>query len=163
MSVIIVFVVLTLDLKALKEESEILIEVEEEDHCEKYHDFKTGEKSFKCTQTKKTSSRKRAQKTGTRSYFTCQQCGRSFTEKGSLQVHMRIHNGETPFTCKLCGKSFSQEGNRKTHMKIHTGEKPFTCPQCGKSFRHNVSLKNHRRVHTERPLTPANCVEGASH
>ncbi len=40
------------------EESEELDETQEKDH----HDFTTGEKSFSCSQTEKTSSRKRAKK-----------------------------------------------------------------------------------------------------
>ncbi len=90
-------IVLTLDLKALKEESEILIEVEEEDQCENIMISKLEKNLLNAHRLKKL-PQERTQKTGTRSYFTCQQCGRSFTEKGSLQVHMRIHNGETPFT-----------------------------------------------------------------
>jgi len=48
---------------ALEEESEELNEKEEKIQNEKHLDFKTGEKSFSCSQTKKT-SQKGAQKTG---------------------------------------------------------------------------------------------------
>ncbi|XP_016309203.1 zinc finger and SCAN domain-containing protein 31-like [Sinocyclocheilus anshuiensis] len=74
------------DLMVLKEESEVLAEMEVKDHYEKiHHDFKNGEKFC---ETEKTSSQKRAQKTKSNSYFTCHQCGKSFTQKGSLKSHM---------------------------------------------------------------------------
>ncbi|XP_058624148.1 zinc finger protein 260-like [Onychostoma macrolepis] len=68
----------------LKEESRELDEMEEKYQYEKQHAFITEEKSNSCSQTEKT-SRKTVQNTETRSKFTCQQCGRSFTEKETLK------------------------------------------------------------------------------
>ncbi|XP_067299158.1 gastrula zinc finger protein XlCGF67.1-like [Pseudorasbora parva] len=117
------------DLMQLKEESQEWKEREKKKQHMKDHDYISGE-SFSCSMTKKIF----LIKTETKRDFTCQQCGKSFTNKTILEIHMRVHTGEKQFTCQQCGKSFSQKGNFNVHMKLHTGEKPFTCNLCGKSF-----------------------------
>ncbi|KAL7992541.1 hypothetical protein Chor_016797 [Crotalus horridus] len=53
--------------------------------------------------------------------FLCeaQGCGRSFAEYSSLRKHLVVHSGVKPHQCQICGKTFSQSGSRNVHMKKH--------------------------------------------
>ncbi|XP_013795981.1 zinc finger protein 410 isoform X1 [Apteryx mantelli] len=53
--------------------------------------------------------------------FLCeaQGCGRSFAEYSSLRKHLVVHSGVKPHQCQICGKTFSQSGSRNVHMRKH--------------------------------------------
>jgi uncharacterized C2H2 Zn-finger protein len=95
--------------------------------------------------------------------FSCDVCGRHFTQAADVTRHTRVHTGDKPYTCSVCAKKFSQSGDLTRHTRIHTGEKPFTCTVCTKSFTQSGSLTRHLRVHTgEKPFSCAICLRSFS-
>ncbi|XP_074091850.1 zinc finger protein 410 isoform X3 [Macrotis lagotis] len=53
--------------------------------------------------------------------FLCEAegCGRSFAEYSSLRKHLLVHSGMKPHQCQVCGKTFSQSGSRNVHVRKH--------------------------------------------
>ena len=57
-----------------------------------------------------------------------------FYWKGRLKSHCFIHSEVQPYTCDDCGKTFTQNSALKNHRLMHSGVKPYRCDDCGKSL-----------------------------
>uniref|UniRef100_UPI0001A2BDCF uncharacterized protein LOC100006445 isoform 2 n=1 Tax=Danio rerio TaxID=7955 RepID=UPI0001A2BDCF len=119
----------------VKVESEVLwgIEDEEKHHVKSEEETRTntdGSVSMNSTAVKS---------------LACTQCGKRFSRKYGLIIHMKIHAGEKPYKCSHCDKRFSKLRDLKAHRKIHPKEKPYRCIACGRSFMDIFILQTHTK------------------
>lgn len=90
--------------------------------------------------------------------YRCDRCPKRYTQKTSLNVHMRHHTQERPYQCNWCPMRFYKKDGLTLHLRTHTGEKPYRCDQCWESFSQKSTLKRHQRRHTgERPYRCDRC------
>ncbi|XP_028673274.1 DNA-binding protein Ikaros isoform X15 [Erpetoichthys calabaricus] len=76
--------------------------------------------------------------------FHCNQCGASFTQKGNLLRHIKLHSGEKPFKCHLCNYACRRRDALTGHLRTHSVGKPHKCGYCGRSYKQRSSLEEHK-------------------
>jgi uncharacterized Zn-finger protein len=82
-----------------------------------------------------------------KSRFQCPYCGKVFSQRGHMVVHIRIHTGDKPYRCSTCGREFTHKSNMTSHMRVHSGDKPYSCLICSKCFADQSSLTEHMKFH----------------
>ncbi|CAG07413.1 unnamed protein product, partial [Tetraodon nigroviridis] len=86
--------------------------------------------------------------------FKCNQCGASFTQKGNLLRHIKLHSGEKPFKCNICNYACRRRDALAGHLRTHTVApqtvgKPFKCAYCSRSYKQQNTLEDHlERCHS---------------
>ncbi|XP_068185663.1 zinc finger protein Helios [Antennarius striatus] len=76
--------------------------------------------------------------------FQCNQCGISFTQKGNLLRHIKLHTGEKPFKCPFCSYACRRRDALTGHLRTHAVGKPHKCNYCGRSYKQRTSLEEHK-------------------
>uniref|UniRef100_A0A4W5RMG1 IKAROS family zinc finger 4 n=1 Tax=Hucho hucho TaxID=62062 RepID=A0A4W5RMG1_9TELE len=75
--------------------------------------------------------------------FQCTQCGASFTQKGNLLRHTKLHSGEKPFKCPFCNYACRRRDALSGHIRTHTVGKLYKCSYCGRSYKQQSTLEEH--------------------
>ena len=77
--------------------------------------------------------------------FTCDTCGRAFTESKGLENHRKtVHQNIRNHQCNECGNGFKTKEMLRRHMKIHSDICTHICPFCSKGFKQSATLYRHK-------------------
>ncbi|CAK9817387.1 PR domain zinc finger protein 13 [Anthophora plagiata] len=76
----------------------------------------------------------------------CIYCGKVYSRKYGLKIHIRTHTGYKPLKCKYCLRPFGDPSNLNKHVRLHAdGETPYRCELCGKVLVRRRDLERHIR------------------
>ncbi|KAH7708405.1 hypothetical protein AAVH_24347 [Aphelenchoides avenae] len=152
--------------RPLKAESPSIWDDDEEEHGSST-DKPTNQRKRKCPHWPKcgyTTSRpdymKRHQAVhdDTQRSFTCDKCGKGFTTRHVLEVHMAVHSDEKPFACDDCDCRYKRRHELATHRRKHTGEL-LKCPQCDFTTWKDGRMSKHKALkhREEKPFACGKC------
>ncbi|XP_044751516.1 zinc finger protein 426 [Coccinella septempunctata] len=74
----------------------------------------------------------------------CVYCGKCYSRKYGLKIHIRTHTGYKPLECKFCKRPFGDPSNLNKHVRLHAeGNTPYRCDLCGKVLVRRRDLERH--------------------
>lgn len=84
----------------------------------------------------------------------CIYCGKLYSRKYGLKIHIRTHTGYKPLKCPYCERAFGDPSNLNKHVRLHTdGDTPYKCSICGKVMVRRRDLERHLRSRHQREQT----------
>ncbi|XP_043937871.1 zinc finger protein 585A-like isoform X2 [Protopterus annectens] len=91
----------------------------------------------------------------------CAVCGTAYSDRSTVNKHMRVHAVERPYGCSYegCSWRFKTEMMLKAHIRAHATRGRFECSTCGYLFRHKHHLQRHEaRMHKDLSLGSTQCI-----
>lgn len=74
----------------------------------------------------------------------CIYCGKLYSRKYGLKIHIRTHTNYKPLKCKFCLRPFGDPSNLNKHIRLHVQEKSLhKCKICGKIMVRRRDLIRH--------------------
>ncbi|XP_047738568.1 zinc finger and BTB domain-containing protein 17-like [Hyalella azteca] len=74
----------------------------------------------------------------------CLYCGKMYSRKYGLKIHIRTHTGYKPLSCRVCHRAFGDPSNLNKHVRLHAqGSTPYRCRHCGKVLVRRRDLARH--------------------
>ncbi|CAK8684342.1 unnamed protein product [Clavelina lepadiformis] len=90
----------------------------------------------------------------------CFYCGKLYSRKYGLKIHIRTHTGYKPLKCKVCSRPFGDPSNLNKHVRLHAiGDTPYKCEFCGKVLVRRRDLERH--VKSRHPEIASACAKDA--
>lgn len=74
----------------------------------------------------------------------CIYCGKLYSRKYGLKIHIRTHTGFKPLKCKYCFRPFGDPSNLNKHLRLHAqGSASYKCNICNKILVRRRDLQRH--------------------
>ncbi|XP_023943071.2 zinc finger protein 775 [Bicyclus anynana] len=79
----------------------------------------------------------------------CVYCGKLYSRKYGLKIHIRTHTGYKPLRCRHCLRAFGDPSNLNKHVRLHAAPAaaPHACALCRKPLARRRDLLRHLRAH----------------
>lgn len=90
---------------------------------------------------------------------TCLYCGKLYSRKYGLKIHLRTHTGYRPLRCRHCARAFGDPSNLNKHVRLHAAAAgasagSHACARCGKTLARRRDLERHMRTHCSHSTAP---------
>ncbi|KAH9644777.1 hypothetical protein HF086_016271 [Spodoptera exigua] len=84
----------------------------------------------------------------------CVWCGKRYSRRYGLKIHVRTHTGYRPLRCRHCRRAFGDPSNLNKHERLHAARGsappgPYCCARCGRALARRRDLDRHLRTHAD--------------